>query len=170
MKRRVTREINVGGVMVGSEHPVSVQSMTNTDTADAVATIRQIKALENVGCEIVRVAVPNSEAALTLPEIIKAIDIPLIADIHFDFRLALSAIDAGVAALRLNPGNIGSVERVREVVSAAKDSGVPIRIGVNAGSLEADILRAHRASDTRAVWSRALCAIFEYLKIWTLPI
>lgn len=140
MERRVSRELNIGGVMVGANHPISVQSMTNTDTIDVDATIAQIKALERVGCEIVRVAVPNSEAARALPGIIKAIDIPLIADIHFDYHLALSAIEQGVAALRLNPGNIGSTERVKEVVCAAKDRGVPIRIGVNAGSLEADIL------------------------------
>ena len=141
MNRRVTREVNIGGVKVGGTSPISVQSMTNTDTLDVEATVSQIRALQEVGCEIVRVAVPNSDAAKVLGTIIEAIDIPLIADIHFDHRLALSSIKAGVAALRLNPGNIGSTERVREVVSAAKDQGVPIRIGVNAGSLEADILK-----------------------------
>ncbi len=141
MKRRVSREININGVMVGGKAPITVQSMTNTDTVDVEATVAQIKALEVVGCEIVRVAVPNLEAAQTLPKIIEKIDIPLIADIHFDYRLALTSIKNGVSALRLNPGNIGSVERVSEVVKAAKDCNIPIRIGVNAGSLEADILK-----------------------------
>jgi (E)-4-hydroxy-3-methylbut-2-enyl-diphosphate synthase len=140
MKRRVSREVDIGGVMVGGTSPISVQSMTNTDTLDVEATVAQIKALEEVGCELVRVAVPNSDAAAVLPKIIEGIDIPLIADIHFDYRLALTSIKNGVAALRLNPGNIGSVERVSEVVRAAKDKNIPIRIGVNAGSLEADIL------------------------------
>lgn len=140
ISRRKTREVNVGGVIVGNDSPISVQSMTNTSTADVVATVAQIKGLESVGCEIVRVAVPDAEAAGALGAIKKAINIPLIADIHFDYRLALKAIDLGVDCLRLNPGNIGSTGRVREVVTASKERGVPIRIGVNAGSLEKDIL------------------------------
>ncbi len=141
--RRKTREIKIGAVRVGGDAPVTVQSMTNTDTADVTATVAQIKALEYSGCEIVRVAVPNEEAASTLGKIIKEINIPLIADIHFDWRLALKAIDEGVHCLRLNPGNIGSKERIGEVVRAAKERRVPIRIGVNAGSLEKDILERH---------------------------
>ncbi|MBI5455174.1 MAG: flavodoxin-dependent (E)-4-hydroxy-3-methylbut-2-enyl-diphosphate synthase [Deltaproteobacteria bacterium] len=141
--RRKTREINIGAVRVGGDAPVTVQSMTNTDTADVRATVAQIKALEYSGCEIVRVAVPNEEAASTLGKIIKEITIPLIADIHFDWRLALKALDEGVQGLRLNPGNIGSKERIGEVVRAAKERGVPIRIGVNAGSLEKDILEKY---------------------------
>ncbi len=165
MERRVSRELNIGGVMVGGTNPISVQSMTNTDTIDVDATVAQIKALEAVGCEIVRVAVPNSEAARALANIIKAIDIPLIADIHFDYHLALASIEQGVAALRLNPGNIGSVERVKEVVCAAKDCGVPIRIGVNAGSLEADILAKDGRPTARGMVESALrhIRIFEDL-------
>ncbi|HAO92908.1 MAG: 4-hydroxy-3-methylbut-2-en-1-yl diphosphate synthase [Deltaproteobacteria bacterium GWC2_56_8] len=141
--RRKTREIKIGDVSVGGDAPVTVQSMTNTDTSDVKATVAQIKALEAVGCEIVRVAVPNEEAAGVLGRIIKEINIPLIADIHFDWRLALKALDEGVQGLRLNPGNIGSKERIGEVVKAAKERRVPIRIGVNAGSLEKDILERH---------------------------
>ncbi|MBI5233354.1 MAG: flavodoxin-dependent (E)-4-hydroxy-3-methylbut-2-enyl-diphosphate synthase [Deltaproteobacteria bacterium] len=138
-QRRKPREISIGAVRVGGDSPISIQSMTNTATEDIHATVSQIKALEAAGCEIVRVAVPNMDAADKLGEIRRAISIPLIADIHFDYLLALKAIDEGVDGLRLNPGNIGSRERVREVVSAAAERKIPIRIGVNAGSLEKDI-------------------------------
>lgn len=134
-----TRKIHIGAVPVGGGSPVSVQSMTNTRTDDVTATVAQIKALTEAGCEIIRVAVPDMKAAEALGSIRKAITIPLIADIHFDYRLALKAVDEGVDALRLNPGNIGSRERIREVVSACAGAGTPIRIGVNAGSLESDI-------------------------------
>lgn len=140
MTRRKTRQIKVGSVKVGGDAPVTIQSMTNTDTADVKATVAQIKALEEAGCEIIRVAVPDMEAAAALGAIKKSVSIPLVADIHFDWRLALKAIDEGVDCLRLNPGNIGSKDRIKEVVKAAGDRGVPIRIGVNAGSLEKDIL------------------------------
>ena len=138
--RRKTRELRIGGVKVGGGAPISVQSMTNTDTANVEATVSQIKALEKAGCEIVRVAVPDMAAAESLKPIKKEIGIPIIADIHFDWRLALKAHDMGVDGLRLNPGNIGSNERVKAVVKEARDRKVPIRIGVNAGSLEKDIL------------------------------
>ncbi len=138
--RKKTRKIMIGPVPVGGGSPVSVQSMTNTRTDDVNATVTQIEALTEAGCEIIRVAVPDMAAAEALGEIKKAITIPLIADIHFDYRLALKAVDAGVDALRLNPGNIGSRERIQEVVTACAGSGIPIRIGVNAGSLESDIL------------------------------
>jgi (E)-4-hydroxy-3-methylbut-2-enyl-diphosphate synthase len=143
IKRKETRRILVGGVPVGGGAPVTVQSMTNTSTADVPATIAQIHALAGAGCEIVRVAVPDIAAAAVMPEIIKAAAIPVIADIHFDWRLAVKALEGGVDGLRLNPGNIGSTDRVREVVAAASERGVPIRIGVNAGSLEKDILERH---------------------------
>ncbi len=133
--RRISKAINIGGVVVGGGAPIVVQSMTKTDTRDAAATIRQIKELEACGCEIIRVAVPDKEAADTLPKIIKGISIPLIADIHFDYRLALAAIASGVDGLRLNPGNIGQPEKVSTIVKAAKERQIPIRIGVNAGSL-----------------------------------
>lgn len=140
MERRKTRQLKVGGVLVGGDAPVSVQSMTSTQTSDVAATLAQIRALAEAGCEIVRVAVPDEAAALALPDILKGSPIPVIADIHFDHRLALLALEAGVDGLRLNPGNIGSEDRVREVVEAAKEQGVSIRIGVNAGSLEKDLM------------------------------
>jgi (E)-4-hydroxy-3-methylbut-2-enyl-diphosphate synthase len=136
VRRRVTRKISVGSVEIGGDAPVSVQSMTNTPTTDIAATVAQIMRLEAAGCDIVRVAVPNSDAATALREIKQAISIPLVADIHFDYRLALASLDAGVDKLRINPGNIGSEDRVEAVAKAAKEQGVPIRIGVNAGSID----------------------------------
>ncbi len=133
--RRKSKAIHVGAVKVGGGAPVSVQSMTKTDTRDARATIRQVKELEEYGCEIIRVAVPDAEAAGSLKAIKKGISIPLIADIHFDHRLALAALDAGVDGLRLNPGNISEPDKVKAIVAKAKERQVPIRIGVNAGSL-----------------------------------
>jgi len=134
-KRKVTRKVRVGNVEIGGDSPVSVQSMTNTQTSDVEATVAQIKRLEAGGCDIIRVAVPNQEAASALYEIKKSISIPLVADIHFDYKLALASLDAGVDKLRINPGNIGSEDRVEAVGRAAKERGVPIRIGVNAGSI-----------------------------------
>ena len=134
-KRRISKPIQIGGVTIGGGAPVVVQSMTSTDTRDARATINQIKELEECGCEIIRVAVPDMEAVAALPKIKKGITIPLIADIHFDYKLALGAIKAGVDALRLNPGNIGEPEKVKQVVLAARERKIPIRIGINAGSL-----------------------------------
>ena len=135
--RRKSKQILIGGVRVGGGAPIVVQSMTNTPTHDVMSTVRQIKELEEYDCEIVRVAVPDMAAAQALPDIKKQISIPLIADIHFDYRLALAALKAGVDGLRLNPGNIGDAEQVKKVVLAAKERQVPIRIGVNAGSLPA---------------------------------
>lgn len=140
MNRRVTKAVFVGGVQVGGGAPVSVQSMSKTDTRDPVTTVEQINQLTEAGCEIIRAAVPDREAAAALPEILKGISIPLVADIHFDHRLALEAIQAGVHGLRINPGNIGGRNKVEEVVRAARDRGIPIRIGVNAGSLEKELL------------------------------
>jgi (E)-4-hydroxy-3-methylbut-2-enyl-diphosphate synthase len=135
IKRRISKAIKIGGVTIGGGAPISVQSMTKTDTRDARATIRQIKELAEYGCELIRVAVPGAEAADALVKIKRGIAIPLIADIHFDYRLALAALEAGVDGLRLNPGNIGEADKVKMVALAAKERGVPIRIGVNAGSL-----------------------------------
>jgi len=135
IKRRISKAIKIGGVAVGGGAPISVQSMTKTDTRDARATIRQIKELAEYGCELIRVAVPDAEACDALVKIKRGIAIPLIADIHFDYRLALAALEAGVDGLRLNPGNIGEADKVKAVALAAKERGVPIRIGVNAGSL-----------------------------------
>ena len=139
-ERKITRQIHIGNVAVGGGAPISVQSMCNTKTTDTAATVAQIKALQNAGCDIVRVAVPDMEAAKNLGNIIKEINIPLVADIHFDYKLALEAIKQGISALRLNPGNIGGEEKVRAVVKAAKEAHIPIRIGVNAGSLDKKIL------------------------------
>jgi (E)-4-hydroxy-3-methylbut-2-enyl-diphosphate synthase len=139
--RRQTRQIRVGDVRVGSDAPVSVQSMTNTMTRDAAATIDQIITLAAAGCEIIRVAVPEMTDALAIRQIRDRITIPLIADIHFDFRLALAAAESGADGLRINPGNIGARHKVKQVVDCARAHGIPIRIGVNAGSLEKEIER-----------------------------
>ncbi len=154
--RRKTRELKVGTVGVGGGSPISVQSMTNTNTADVNATVAQIKALEKAGCEIVRVAVPEMDAAGAIGRIKKEIRIPIIADIHFDWRLALKALEEGVDGLRLNPGNIGSGDRIKAVVKEAAARGVPIRIGVNAGSLEKDILSRYGHPKAEALVESAM--------------
>ncbi|HEY5525457.1 MAG TPA: flavodoxin-dependent (E)-4-hydroxy-3-methylbut-2-enyl-diphosphate synthase [Clostridium sp.] len=140
MDRKETRLVKVKNVLVGGKSPVTIQSMTNTDTRDAERTLMQIRALYNAGCEIIRCAVPDMEAAEALKIITSQSPIPVVADIHFDYKLALKAVENGVAALRINPGNIGSKEKVKMVVEAASGKGIPIRIGVNSGSLEKDIL------------------------------
>lgn len=141
--RKLTRAVQLGNVVVGGGAPVVVQSMTNTDTRDVASTVAQIRRLEVAGCEVVRVAVPDMEAARALGKIRKQISIPLVADIHFDYRLALEALAQGVDGLRINPGNIGGPRKVMEVVAAARERRVPIRIGVNSGSLEKQILESH---------------------------
>lgn len=143
MERRVTRQLEVGKVKVGGSAPVAVQSMTNTKTSDPVATLEQIHRLAEAGCDIVRCAVPDMAAAEGLKTIVAQSPIPVIADIHFDYKLALAAIEAGVDGLRLNPGNIGGNDRVAAVVEAAKKRNIPIRIGVNAGSLPKDLLEKY---------------------------
>ncbi|WP_415238310.1 flavodoxin-dependent (E)-4-hydroxy-3-methylbut-2-enyl-diphosphate synthase [Seleniivibrio woodruffii] len=143
IERKKTRQIKIGDVAVGGGAPVSIQSMTNTDTRDTEATIAQIQRLEAAGCEIVRCAVVDENAAKAFRIIRDAVRIPLIADIHFDYKLAIASMEHGADAIRINPGNIGSAERVRAVVDAAKANGSAIRVGVNAGSLEKDILKEH---------------------------
>ncbi len=143
MERRLTRQLEVGKVKVGGGAPIAVQSMTNTKTSDPVATLEQINRLAEAGCDIVRCAVPDMAAAEGLKTIVKESPIPVIADIHFDYKLALAAIEAGVDGLRLNPGNIGGNDRVAAVVEAAKKRNIPIRIGVNAGSLPKDLLEKY---------------------------
>ena len=143
MERRKTRQIQIGSVTVGGNKPIAVQSMTNTKTQDVNATLRQIRLLAEAGCDIIRCAVPDMDAAFALKEIAKGSPIPVIADIHFDYRLALQAIDSGVHGLRLNPGNIGGTEKVKAVVEAARGRNIPIRIGVNAGSLPKDLLEKY---------------------------
>ena len=142
--RKKTRLIHVGAVPIGGGSPVAVQSMTKTDTSDVKSTVRQIRGLESAGCEIIRLAVPDMDAAKALGKIKKSVRIPMIADIHFDWRLALEAIRQGVDGLRINPGNIGAPWKVKEVVGAAAATGISIRIGVNAGSLEKDLLEKFR--------------------------
>ena len=143
IERRKTREVKIGNVTIGGDNPIAIQSMCNTKTSDVKATVAQILALEKAGCEIIRVAVPDMEAALAIKEIKKQIHIPLVADIHFDYKLALQAIESGVDKLRINPGNIGGEDRVKAVVMAAKEKHIPIRIGVNSGSLEKHILEKY---------------------------
>jgi (E)-4-hydroxy-3-methylbut-2-enyl-diphosphate synthase len=133
---KTTKIIRIGGVLIGGGNPTAIQSMNNTDTRDATATINQIKELEEAGCEITRLAIPDQEAADALKKIKKSVKIPIVADIHFDYRLALSAIENGADKLRINPGNIGGPDRVKKVVEKAKEYNIPIRIGVNSGSLE----------------------------------
>jgi len=141
--RRKSRQIFVGNVAVGGDAPISVQSMTNTETRDIAATVRQIKAIEEAGADLVRVSVPTMQAAEAFKEIKKQVNIPLITDIHFDYKIALKVAEYGADCLRINPGNIGREDRVREVVASAKDHGIPIRIGVNAGSLEKDLQKKY---------------------------
>jgi len=165
MERRKTRGLMVGEVKVGGGAPVSVQSMTSTRTTDVGATLAQINALAGAGCEIVRVAVPDEAAALALPAILEGSPIPVIADIHFDHRLALMALEAGVAGLRLNPGNIGSEGRIRQIVEAAKERGVSIRIGVNAGSLEKDIMAEIDHTDPEALPKAMVKSALRHIRI-----
>jgi (E)-4-hydroxy-3-methylbut-2-enyl-diphosphate synthase len=156
--RRVSKQIQIGGVKIGGGAPVVVQSMANTDTRDVMSTIRQIKELEEYGCELIRVAVPDMEAALALKKIKKGIKIPLIADIHFDYRLALAALTAGVDGFRLNPGNIGDREQIKQVALAARERAVPIRIGLNAGSLP-------KKGANKPVATRMVDAALEQIKL-----
>lgn len=144
--RRKTKTISIGNVQIGGNSPISVQSMTNTDTRNVTETISQIDQLTKAGCDIIRVAVPDMEAAESISKIVKTVEIPVIADIHFDYNLAIKAIENGAHAIRINPGNIGDNHRVAKVISAAKKAKVPIRIGVNAGSLEKDIKNKYGVS------------------------
>ena len=154
--RRISREVSVGNVKIGGNNPISVQSMTTTDTRDANSTIAQIKKLEAVGCDIVRVAVPDMEAAKSIGKIKAEVNIPVIADIHFDYRLALEAIEQGVDGVRINPGNIGSIEKVKAVVEKCKERNLKIRIGVNGGSLEKELLEKYGSATPEALVESAL--------------
>ena len=149
--RKQTKQITLGNVKIGRGAPIAVQSMCNTDTRNAAKTLEQISHLEQAGCELVRLAVPDEAAAKALGDIRKGTKLPLIADIHFDYRLALEAIKQGVDGLRINPGNIGGVDKVSEVVRACKDKGIPIRIGVNAGSLEKHLLEKYKHPTPEAI-------------------
>jgi len=151
-----TKVVHIGGVPVGGGHPIKIQSMTNTDTRDIASTIRQIHQLQEAGCEIVRVAVPDMEAAAAIKRIKKEISLPLVADIHFDHQLAIAAVENGADKLRINPGNIGSESRVRQVAEAAKANGLPIRVGVNSGSLEKEILAKYNGVTAQGLAESAL--------------
>ncbi len=153
---RKSRQINIGGIRVGGGAPVTVQSMTKTDTRDVPATVAQIKGLERAGCDIVRLAVPDMEAAKALGKIKRQTTIPIVSDIHFDYLLALEAVKQGVDGMRINPGNIGAKYRIKAVVDAVKERGIPIRIGVNSGSLEKDILKKHGSPTPEALAESAL--------------
>lgn len=172
MKKKRTRQLSLGGVMIGGGAPIVVQSMTTTDTRKTSPTVRQIRQLEKLGCEIVRVAVPDREAALNLAAIKRGISIPLVADIHFDYKLALEAIKQGVDGLRINPGNIGSTEKVRAVVRAAQERGVPIRIGVNVGSLHKRLLKKYRHPTPEAMVESAMehISILESLDFFDIKV
>ncbi len=154
--RRQTRQVNVGGVLIGGGAPVSVQTMTKTKTADVTGTVGQIVQAAEAGCDIVRVTVNDKEAADAIRDIVRQSPIPVVADIHFNHVFALKAIEADVAKVRLNPGNIGSRDRIRQVLEAAKDKGIPIRIGVNSGSLEEDILAKHGYPTAEALFESAM--------------
>ena len=154
--RRQSRTVHVGSVPVGGDSPISVQSMTNTPTSDAAATIAQIRALEEAGADIVRVSCPDQESTAALREIVQAATVPIVADIHFHYQRAIESAEAGAACLRINPGNIGSPDRVREVVKAARDHGCSMRIGVNAGSLEKELLEKYGEPCPEAMVESAL--------------
>ena len=155
--RRSSRKINIGRIAIGGNSPIAIQSMTNTDTHDKEATLAQIQRLERAGCDIIRITVPDLEAADTIPYLKdKGVRIPVVADIHFDYRVAIRCAEVGVDKIRINPGNIGSDDRVFEVVKACKTAGIPIRIGVNSGSLEKEILAKHGAPTAEALCESAL--------------
>lgn len=156
IRRAKTKPVRVGSVTIGGDAPIAIQSMTNTYTEDVINTVLQIEKLANAGCEIVRLAVPTSEAATAIKQIKQQIRIPLVADIHFDYRLAIQAIEAGVDKVRINPGNIGSEARVREVVAALKERQIPLRIGVNSGSVERSLLNAYGGPKPAAMVESAL--------------
>nr|WP_141131288.1 flavodoxin-dependent (E)-4-hydroxy-3-methylbut-2-enyl-diphosphate synthase [Anaerovirgula multivorans] len=170
--RKKTKVVACGDVYIGGNHPISIQSMTTTDTRDISGTVEQIKALEEIGCDIVRLAVPNMEAAYALKQIKDQTTIPIVADIHFDYRLALEAIKNGIDGLRLNPGNIGEKDRVREIVKLAKERNIKIRIGVNAGSLEKKLLDKYGRPTSDAMVESALAhiAILEEMKFYNIVI
>jgi (E)-4-hydroxy-3-methylbut-2-enyl-diphosphate synthase len=156
IKRRKTRKVRVGDIYIGGNSPVTVQSMTNTDTRNVDSTIEQIRRLEEAGCQIVRLAVPDNEAAQALKRIKNSVNIPLVADIHFDYRLALASMENGADKIRINPGNIGTKDRIKAVVDMAKERGIPIRIGVNSGSVEKRIIQKYNGVTPEGMVESAL--------------
>lgn len=156
LPRKSTKAVKAGNLVIGGKSPVVVQSMTNTDTRDSAATVEQIKQLENAGCELVRIAVPDMAAVEAIPEIKKGISIPLVADIHFDYRLAVEALKAGCDKIRINPGNIGAKDKIEKIVETASSTGAALRIGVNSGSLEPEILRKYGHPSSEALVESAI--------------
>ncbi len=156
MERRITKTVQIGDRVIGGGNPILIQSMTNTKTENVAATVEQIQRLTAVGCDIIRCAVPTMEAAEAIKEIKKQISIPLVADIHFDYRLAIAAIENGADKIRINPGNIGSEDRVKAVVDAAKERNIPIRVGVNSGSLEKDLVEKYHGVTAEGIVESAL--------------
>lgn len=159
MERSITREIKIGNKVIGGNNPILIQSMTNTKTEDVAATVAQIKQLEEAGCDIIRCAVPTMEAAKAISEIKKQINIPLVADIHFDYKLAIAAMENGADKIRINPGNIGSEDRVKAVVDVAKQRNTPIRVGVNSGSLEKELVEKYNGVTAEGLVESALSKV-----------
>ena len=156
IERKKTKVINIGGVLVGGDNKIAIQSMTNTKTSDVKATVNQIKELEEAGCDIVRLAVPDSDACGALKEITKSVSIPVVADIHFDYRLAIGAMENGVSKIRINPGNIGADDRLKAVIDVAKERNIPIRVGVNSGSVQKEILAKYGGPTVEAIVESAI--------------
>ena len=156
MNRKITKEVHIGNKVIGGNNPILIQSMTNTKTENVEATVEQINRLEQAGCDIIRCAVPTMEAANALAEIKKQIDIPLVADIHFDYKLAIAAMENGADKIRINPGNIGSADRVKAVIDVAKERNIPIRVGVNSGSLEKDLVEKYHGVTAEGIVESAL--------------
>lgn len=156
MERKITKEIKIGDRVIGGGHPILIQSMTNTKTEDVEATVAQIRQLTKAGCDIIRCAVPTMEAAEALREIKKQVEIPVVADIHFDDRLAIAAMENGADKIRINPGNIGSMERIKAVVDVAKERNIPIRVGVNSGSLEKELVEKYHGVTAEGIVESAL--------------
>ena len=156
MERKITKEIKIGDRVIGGGHPILIQSMTNTKTEDVEATVAQIRQLAKAGCDIIRCAVPTMEAAEALRKIKKQVEIPVVADIHFDYRLAIAAMENGADKIRINPGNIGSMERIKAVVDVAKERNIPIRVGVNSGSLEKELVEKYHGVTAEGIVESAL--------------
>lgn len=156
MEKRLTKEVHIGNRVIGGNNPILIQSMTNTKTEDVEATVAQIKKLTKAGCDIIRCAVPTMEAAKALAEIKKQVEIPIVADIHFDYKLAIAAMENGADKIRINPGNIGSIDRVKAVVDVAKERNIPIRVGVNSGSLEKNLVEKYGGVTAEGIVESAL--------------
>ena len=156
MERKITKEIHIGDRVIGGGNPILIQSMTNTKTEDVDGTVAQIRQLTQAGCDIIRCAVPTMEAACALEEIKKQVEIPVVADIHFDYRLAIAAMEHGADKIRINPGNIGSLDRIKAVVDVAKERNIPIRVGVNSGSLEKELVEKYHGVTAEGIVESAL--------------